>query len=66
MQIILNGNETEVSDGLTTAQLIEDLGLQDQRIAVEVNQELVLRSDLSTQLIHTGDRVEIIQAIGGG
>lgn len=66
MQIILNGNETEITEGLTTAGLIEDLGLKDQRIAVEINQELVIRSDFPTHIIGAGDRVEIIQAIGGG
>jgi len=66
MQIFLNGNKKEVSDGLTTAGLVDELGLKDQRIAVEVNQELVVRSSFTTHVLKAGDHVEIIQAIGGG
>ena len=66
MQIILNGNVKNVSDGLTTAGLLDDLELQDQRIAVEVNLELVVRSSFATHELQDGDCVEIIQAIGGG
>ncbi len=66
MQIFLNGAETEIAEDLTTQRLIEELGLQDRRIAVEINQELVIRSAFATHRIQPGDRVEIIQAIGGG
>ena len=66
MQILLNGNEMMVSEGLTTQHLIEKLGLKGQRFAVEINQELVPRSDLSSHIVQAGDHVEIIQAIGGG
>jgi len=66
MQIILNGNVRNVSDGLTTAELLDDLDLQDQRFAIEVNQEIVARSSFTTHELQDGDRVEIIQVIGGG
>lgn len=66
MHIILNGDEKEVSEGLTAAGLINELGLKDQRIAFEVNEELVARSSLARHVLRVGDRVEIIQAIGGG
>ncbi len=66
MQILLNGNTEEVSDGLTAAGLIGELGLEGRRIALEVNQEVVVRSAFATHILHAGDRVEIIHAIGGG
>ncbi len=66
MQILLNGNKKEISEGLTTEGLIAELGMKDQRLAVEVNQELVVRSSFAQYVLKAGDRVEIIQAIGGG
>ena len=66
MQIRLNG-EQQTFEGITTlAQLVAQLGLTDKRIAVEVNDELVPRSAHDQQQLHNGDRIEIVQAIGGG
>jgi len=66
MQIILNGNPTETKDGIDMAGLIENLGLSGQRLAVEVNEELVPRSRFTEHSLSPGDRVEIIHAVGGG
>ncbi len=66
MQIFLNGNREEISEGLTAAGLLGKLGLEDRRIAVEVNREVVVRSAFATRVLQAGDRVEIIHAIGGG
>lgn len=66
MQILLNGDKKEISEGLTAEELLAELGMKDQRLAVEVNQELVVRSSFTTHVFKAGDRVEIIQAIGGG
>ncbi|MCY4420534.1 MAG: sulfur carrier protein ThiS [Gammaproteobacteria bacterium] len=66
MQIILNGREEDIADGLTAGELIEGLGLGGRRIAIEVNREVVVRSTFSTHVLQAGDHVEIIHAIGGG
>jgi len=66
MQIILNGNPTEVPDGIDMGDLIERLELTGQRLAVEVNEELVPRSRFREHRLVLGDRVEIIHAVGGG
>ena len=66
MQIYLNGLEKQIPDKLDMAGLIEILELQDQRIAVEVNEELVPRSTFKDHLLHDQDRIEIIHAVGGG
>ncbi|MEJ2693420.1 MAG: sulfur carrier protein ThiS [Candidatus Thiodiazotropha sp.] len=66
MQIYLNGEEKQIPEDLDMAGLIELLALADQRIAVEVNQELVPRSTFSGHPLKTDDRVEIIRAVGGG
>ena len=66
MQIYLNGDEKQIPEDLDVAGLIEMLELTDQRIAVEVNAELVPRSTFPGHSLRTHDRVEIIQAVGGG
>jgi len=66
MKIFLNGEAREVSDNYTAAQLVEALGLTGKRIAMEVNMEIVPRSDYESHPLHEGDKVEVVHAIGGG
>jgi sulfur carrier protein len=66
MKILLNGNPQQFDGALTAAQLVEKLGLQGRRIALEVNQEIVPRSQFETFNFHENDKVEIIHAVGGG
>ncbi len=66
MQIYLNGEEQQFSDKLTMSELVQQLDLGEQRFAVEVNEELVPRSTFDQYRLQPGDRVEIVQAIGGG
>lgn len=66
MQIILNGEPTDVSEGINMAELISQLALSNQRLAVEVNEELVPRSRFADHRLDRDDRVEIIHAVGGG
>jgi sulfur carrier protein len=66
MQIIVNGSPTEVPDAISMAALIEQLALAQQRLAVEVNEEVVPRSQFAERRLTPGDRVEIIHAVGGG
>lgn len=66
MQIYVNGEQTRVPEGINMAGLIELLELSGQRIAVEVNQELVPRSSFAEQHLQEADQVEIIHAVGGG
>lgn len=66
MNIQLNGAAQQFEDNLTAAQLVEKLGLQGRRIAMEVNQEIVPRSSYDTYLLKENDNVEIIHAVGGG
>lgn len=66
MQIIINGNPTQVPEGTDMAGLLERLDLAGRRLAVEVNEELVPRSRFGEHRLADGDRVEIIHAVGGG
>jgi sulfur carrier protein len=63
--ITVNGDTREIPPGTTAQGLIELLGLEG-RLAMEVNEEIVPRSDLERHALEPGDRVEIVKAIGGG
>lgn len=64
--IILNGESKTIDDDCSIEQLLQSLELEGRRLAVEVNQDIIPRSQFSSQLLHESDRVEIVQAIGGG
>jgi sulfur carrier protein len=66
MNIQLNGQPQEVADNTTITALLESMELQGRRIAVEVNEELVTRSQFSSHQLKEDDVIEIVQAIGGG
>ncbi len=66
MNIVLNGEPRDLGETLTVRGLIEELELTGKRLAVEVNEEVVPGSQHATVCLHDGDRVEIVQAIGGG
>jgi len=66
MQIYVNGEEKQIPDTTDMAKLIELMDLTGQRIAVEVNEELVPRSTFDGHTLREADRIEIIHAVGGG
>lgn len=66
MQIILNGQTREIPDGLTPRGLIALLDLEGRRLALEVNEEVIPRSQFDEYRFSRQDRVEIVHAIGGG
>ena len=66
MQILLNGASTQFPSGCTIARLLDDSGLGERRVAVEVNGAIVPRSLHATHALHEGDHVEIVHALGGG
>jgi len=66
MQILLNGEPRELPENATLGDLLATLDLENKRFAAEVNEELVPRSRHTIHGLHANDRVEIVQAIGGG
>jgi len=66
MEILLNGEKTVIPDKSTVQQLIEHLGLQGNRVAVEVNREIVRRVRWSEHVLQAGDQVEVVHFVGGG
>lgn len=66
MKIVLNGENTEVSDSASIQALVDHLEIGGRRIAVEVNEAIVPRSEHGSHQLSPDDRVEIVHAIGGG
>ncbi|TVP52756.1 MAG: sulfur carrier protein ThiS [Halomonas sp.] len=66
IHIRLNGEPHTLTADLTAADLVEQLGLSGRRIAVEINEEIVPRSQLAATPLVDGDQVEVVHAIGGG
>lgn len=66
MQILLNGEETGIQDNASVTELLRILGFEDQRVAVEVNQEVIPRVEHISFILSANDKVEIIHAVGGG
>jgi thiamine biosynthesis protein ThiS len=67
VQVQINGEPREFSDtSLRLSELIEQLSLAPQRIAIEVNRQIVRRADWEQTTVHDGDRVEIVHFVGGG
>ena len=64
--IILNGKDTQIDSNSSIEQLLKNLNLGNKRLAVEINQEIIPRSDFNTHMLKKSDKVEIVQAIGGG
>jgi len=66
MNVLINGKTKTIEDDLHLDQLIEQLELTGKRLAVEINQEIIPKSEHGKYQIKDGDRIEIVHAIGGG
>jgi sulfur carrier protein len=66
MVVFVNGEAREVPAETTVSELVDALGLAGRRLAIEVNTEIVPRSAHAGRRLQDGDRVEVVQAIGGG
>jgi sulfur carrier protein len=62
----INGDPHLVPDGLTVATLLTHLGIDARRVAVECNEAVVKRARYDETPVHEGDRVEIVNFVGGG
>lgn len=66
MDIVLNGQPRQLATPVTVQQLLHLEGLAERRVAVEVNGEIVPRSQHGERPLAPGDRIEIVHALGGG
>lgn len=66
MKIAVNGENHTLTEPTSLQQLVAKLGLENRRLAVEVNQNIVPRGEYADVHLRDGDMVEIVRAIGGG
>lgn len=66
MHICVNGRQHDVPAGSTVADLVNLLGLQPRRIAVERNKRIVRRVEYADTSLSEGDVLEIVTLVGGG
>jgi sulfur carrier protein len=66
MRLLINSKEQTVDDSLNLAQLIEQLGMTFDRVAVELNREIVSRAQWPETKLNDGDKLEIVHFVGGG
>lgn len=66
MRLVVNGKPREVTEPLTVAGLLGQLGVHPQAVAVELNGEVLRRETFEQYALREGDRVEIVRMIGGG
>ena len=64
--ILLNGQSRTCAPGRTLLDLLAESGYAQRRVAVEVNREIVPKSEHAQREIRDGDRIEIVHALGGG
>jgi sulfur carrier protein len=66
LELLVNGEPRGVPPDCTVRGLLEVLGITGKRIAVAINRDVVPRSTFETHRLAPGDRVEILEAVGGG
>jgi len=67
-KIILNGEEREILREMTVMELLDEIGIKFREIglAVAINEEVVPKSEYKARKVKEGDKVEIVQLVGGG
>lgn len=63
---IVNGKEIENSDGILLEKYLNENGFKKERIAVEINEVIIKKSDYSNYVINKGDNIIIVSFVGGG
>jgi thiamine biosynthesis protein ThiS len=64
--IQVNGETREAPEGTNVVRLLEQLGLNSGRVAIEYNLQILPRTHWEATLLVAGDRLEIVQFVGGG
>jgi thiamine biosynthesis protein ThiS len=66
MKLVINGEDRDLSEPVTLEGLVERLGMKPDRVAVELNREIVPRDQWSHTRLKESDRLEIVHFVGGG
>lgn len=66
MRLQINGDKKEFAGELTLADLVAQLGMKGDRVAIELNREIVSRTQWAETRLTEGDKLEIVHFVGGG
>jgi sulfur carrier protein len=66
VEVVVNGDVKKLVNGASVSELLATLDLTGRRVAVAVNREIILRSTFPDIQLADGDRIEILEAVGGG
>jgi sulfur carrier protein len=66
MKIIVNGQEKECIEKITLAELLSELSLDGKVMAAAVNMNIVKQDSWNSHLLHDGDKLELLDFVGGG
>ena len=66
LELTVNGEPRQVMDPCTVQTLLEQLSLSGTRVAIAINRDVVPRSTFASHELASGDRIEILEAVGGG
>lgn len=66
MKILLNGGFAETVEGASIASLLQQLDISRERVAVELNSDIIPKADYEKRLLSDGDKIEIVHFVGGG
>lgn len=64
--IVVNGEQREIKAGTSVVKLLQSFDLEPDRVAVELNREILKRESWAGRLLESGDQLEIVQFVGGG
>jgi sulfur carrier protein len=66
MQIIINGKAHEIATNYSVNGLLEQLLVDVKQVAIELNGEILPRSSFANTQLHDGDKIELVEFVGGG
>jgi thiamine biosynthesis protein ThiS len=66
VEILLNGARQTVPAGQSVSELLESIGIEPSRVAVELNRNILKKTEWSTTHLHGGEEVEVVHFVGGG
>ncbi len=66
IKIVANGQELELREGSTVAEMLAEVGYADRKVAVELNMKIVPRAKHNEVVLADGDRLEVVTLVGGG
>ena len=66
IQIYINGKKKNINSNCNLISILEEFSLKNKLVAIEINQEVIPKSNYKTKKINKNDRIEILELIGGG